>query len=283
MRKRLAFFLGLVPALTVAAGPSPFSVDFFQNKLWRDGRAEVSVYEAEENREGMLRKAEVRHIVVREPFSPISMVKTDHWQMRGTYDVFKLNQILHIPVGTFEYNQMHSSFWRVDSGKCIKFSLASIDSCGNTYKEGRVRGRQLNYSAHTYWEGMDEIKGRIPLSATALFYDELPLKLRSLNWKEATAFSAGVIPTIIGSRSDVLRAIPTDFTIEHQPNAKTWQVRLTTDSGKDVFDFEDSYPYGLRDWKRADGSSLHLKSSVRIPYWKLNQPGDEKYLSEPYP
>jgi hypothetical protein len=263
----------------LAADPLPFAPDFFQNKYWHDGKAEVSVFAATEKREGIVRPSEVKHIVVRETFSPARPVKTDDWQARGAYDVIKLNQILHIPTGTYDFYQMHSGFWRVDNGRLIKFSLAGIDSCGNAYKEGRIAGSRLSYIANTYWDGMDRVKFTRKLPEDVLFYDELPLKLRSLDWTKATSFSASVIPSVIGGKADRLIPAKAAFTVQEAPGGKAFQVTMRAGNDQDVFVFDKEFPHVLREWRRADGSALRLKSTVRIPYWKLNKPGDEKFLN----
>ena len=279
MNKLLPAILGMISVQLFAADPLPFGTDFFQNKYWQDGKAEVSVFQATEKREGLVRQAEVKHIAVREPFSARRMVKTEDWQEPGVYEVIKLNQILHIPTGTYDFYQMHSSFWRIENGRLIKFSLAGIDSCGNSYKEGRIEGDRLSYIANTYWEGMDRLKLTKKLPEEVLFYDELPLKLRSLDWTKATAFSASVIPSVIGSKADPLVAAKAQFQVHEAREGKAFRVTMRTGSGEDVFLFDKEFPHLLREWHRADGSALRLKSSVRIPYWKLNKPGDEKFLN----
>jgi len=156
--------------------------------------------------------------------------------------------------------------------------MASIDSCGNAYKEGRINGGRLNYIASTYWEGMDRVKFSTKLTEEILFQDELPLKLRSLDWIKAASFSALVIPSVIGSKIDRFIPVKADFTVALSPGGKGFQVTMRMGNEEEVFLFDKEYPHRLREWHRADGSALRLKSSVRIPYWRLSKPGDEKYL-----
>ena len=127
--------------ITVAS--AQFSPALLQNDAyWNDGKAEFSIYAAEITRYGKPRPCEVLHILVREPFDPKQFVKPDDSNRPETIQVLKMNQILHVPTGLYVYQQMHSSFWRVDSAQLLKFSLTSSDSCGNTYKEARRNGNR---------------------------------------------------------------------------------------------------------------------------------------------
>ncbi|MEY2504006.1 MAG: hypothetical protein QOG27_286, partial [Verrucomicrobiota bacterium] len=112
-----------------------FSPALLQNdSYWGDGKAEFNIYDAQIAREGAPRAGEVLHILVREPMDPKQFVKPDNPKEGDAVPVLKLNQILHLPIGLYVQQQMHSNFWRVDNAQLLKFSLTSSDSMGNTYK-----------------------------------------------------------------------------------------------------------------------------------------------------
>jgi hypothetical protein len=272
----------LLTCANSAAATSPFSGTLLEDEsIWGDGKAEYTVYDATLLRYGVPRQTEVRHILVREPFSAKTLVKANNWQSADTYNVLKLNQIIRVPTGSYRYDQMHSSFWKIDGGDLLKFSLSSIDSCGNTYKQGRLIGNKLHYQAFTYWEGMDEVDSRVELSSNTLFYDELPWKLRTLNWNKGSTFTSPLIPSTIHSRSNPIKTSPAKFTITS--SGINWQVTVKHAQGIDIFSFAKESPHRLVKWTKWDGGELILRSSVRIPYWKLNKPGDERFLqSEVY-
>ena len=124
-----------------------FTPAFLQNdSYWGDGKAEFNLYDAQIVREGQPRPCEVLHILVREPFDPKQWTKVDDWKRPGVIPVVKLNQILHVPTGIYTYQQMHSSFWKIDNGLLLKWSLTSNDSSGNTFKEMRRFGEQLAFN-----------------------------------------------------------------------------------------------------------------------------------------
>jgi len=278
----LLLLISLTSTSSVAV-TSPFTQILLQDEsIWGDGKAEYTIYDATLLRYGIPRQAEVRHILVREPFAAKALVKANDWRSDGTYNVLKLNQIIRIPTGSYRYDQMHSSFWKTDNGDLLKFSLSSIDSCGNTYKQGRRIPNGFHYQAFTYWEGMDEVNSKTDLPADTLFYDELPWKLRTLDWKEGSTFTAPLAPSVIHSKANPINTSLAKFAITSSGENRLITVNHT--QGTDTFFFAKESPHQLVKWKRWDGGELILRSSVRIPYWQLNKPGDEKFLQpEVYP
>jgi hypothetical protein len=280
--------------LLAATAHAQFSPAFLQDeRYWGDGKAEFNIYDAEMVRYGQPRKCEVIHILVREPFSDRELVKAEPNTRSATYPVIKLNQILHIPTGLYVYQQMHSAFWRCDNGALIKATLTSNDSCGNTYKEfralGGLRGLFGNgwrYEWRTYWEGMSAGEEIISAEANVVFYDELPLRVRMIDFANgAGAFATAIAPTIIGSKRDQVTFV--GASVDWAVHADSITVRVTIgpvgDGAKhDDFLLEKAAPHLVREWKMADGGSLKLRESRKIDYWNYNKVGDkERALAQP--
>lgn len=261
----------------VPAPAQPFTSRLMtDDALWGDGKAEVAVFTAREKRYGTLRDTEVRHIVVREDFAPQEQVKADDWQAPGTYRVLKLNQIITVPTGTYRYDQGHSSFWRVVDGSLIKFASTTNDSCGLSYKQGNLAHERWTYRAFTYWQGMSEVTATAVPPSDALTYDELPFKLRTVDFGNVTLFEAPLMESVIDAKADQLAWAPAAFAVERTPDG--WRVTVKHERGSDQFTFDRAYPHALKFWSRWDGSRLERKQLIRLPYWQLNQPGDERYL-----
>ncbi len=279
------FDAGLMKAtlllLFAATAHAQFSASFLQDeKYWGDGKAEFNFYDAEEVRYGQPRKSEVIHILVREPFSDRDLVKAEANTRGGTYPVIKLNQILHIPTGVYVYQQMHSAFWRCESGALVKATLTSNDSCGNTYKEFRALGglagllnNGWRYEWRTYWEGMSAGEEKISAEKGVIFYDELPLRVRTIDFSNgAGAFATAIAPTIINSKRDqvAFSTAAVDWTVR----TDEIRVRVTIGGKNDDFQLDAKAPHLLREWKKSDGGSLKLRKSLKIDYWNYNKPGD---------
>ena len=280
--------------LLAATAHAQFSAAFLQDeKYWGDGKAEFNIYDAEMVRYGQPRKCEVIHIVVREPFSDRELVKAEPNTRSGTYPVIKLNQILHIPTGLYVYQQMHAAFWRCDNGALIKATLTSNDSCGNTYKEfralGGLRGLFDNgwrYEWRTYWEGMSAGEEIVSAEAKVVFYDELPLRVRTIDFSNgAGAFATAIAPTIVGSKRDhiAFAGASVDWAVHADSITVRVAIGPVGDGAKhDDFRLDKVAPHRVREWKMADGGSLKLRESRKIDYWNYNKVGDkERALAQP--
>lgn len=262
----------------------PFSAALLQDELWLDGKAEYNIYEAKEKRYGILRESEIRHIVVREDFAPGEFVKADDWRQKGTYPVLKMNRIIRVPTGSYRYDQTWSGFWMINNGNLVKWSFASMDSCGNSYKQA-IRnpraGNSFQYHGFTYWQNMAQVEENVTDPGPAAFwYDEMPIKLRTLSFKEADGqvYDVLVAPPQVSSRHVRITHEPAKLIISN-PTKGLWRVLVQHSKGVDQLDFRMGFPHHLDYWKRYDDSELQLKTTVRIPYWSLNKPGDEEALA----
>ena len=251
------------------------------NSYWGDGKAEFNIYEAQIGVYGIPRACEVLHILVREPFDPKQSVKPEGSPRPGAIAVLKLNQILHVPTGLYVHQQMHSTFWRVDSAALVKFSLTSSDSCGNTFKVAHRNGDQLTCEYHTYWDGMAEGKDNITLPANSYFYDELPWLVRTIDFSKTTGeFDIQMAGSIINSKRDTIVFKPAKMSFK--PTEKMINVAVGHAGGIDHFILDRDAPFLLREWTMADGSHLKLRRNLKVDYWNYNKPGDrERALANP--
>jgi hypothetical protein len=279
-RPRGWFTAALLGLTTLTAGASPFSDQLLRDEaFWGDGKAEMTVFRGTEKRYGVARETEVRHILVRESFAAEERVKADDWRSAGAYPVIKLNQIITVPTGTYRYDQGVSTFWRAADGVLIKLSHTTNDSCGLAYKQGELEDDgHWRQRVFTYWQGMSEVDTRTRRPATALFYDELPFRLRLLDWERAQTgpFRVPVMASVVGSRAEPVAWPEAEITTSRE--AGDWRVSVAHARGTDVFFFDSASPHGLRRWERWDQTTLDRHITRRLPYWELNRPGDESLL-----
>lgn len=280
--KRFAVLLIFICA--AGAVRAEFSSAFMNDAYWFDGKAEFNIYEGAIGRYGAPQPAEVIHIFVREDFAPEAMVKADQWDRPGTYPVLKLNQILRVRTGVYVYQQMLSSFWTPENARLIKWSLTSNDSCGNTFKVAtrpRTGGEPWNYRFDTYWEG--QVSGTLEVSAPAdgIFYDELPARVRTIDFTKPTdAFTVPLAPTAITAKRGEFPFAPAR--ISYRKDGGMLRVEVEHSKGRDTFVLDAGFPHRLREWRAYDGGVLHLKRSLKLPYWEYNHPGDlERALADP--
>ena len=281
MRRLLLNFPALL-LVAAATTQAQFTPAFVQNSsYWNDGKAEFNIYDAQIVRYGQPRQTEVLHILVREPFDLKQLVKADDWRRPGIVQVLKLNQVLRVPTGIYVYQQMHSNFWRADNARLAKFSLTSNDSCGNTFKEARRSGEQFACEWHTYWDGMADGSETVTLPPNGFFYDELPLRVRTIDFAKSNGeFNIQLAPTIIRSKKDDLVWKPAR--VGFQMSERAINLTVQHDGGTDRFVLDREFPHLLREWTAADGSHLKLKRSLKVDYWNYNKLGDrERALANP--
>ena len=269
-------------AAFLRAASAQFSPSLLQNNsYWGDGKAEFNIYDAQIVRDGQPRPSEALHILVREAFDPKQFVRSNDPKRPETIAVLKLNQVLHVPTGLSVLQQMHTSFWRVDDARLLKFSLTSNDSVGNIYKEARRTGDQFTCEFRTYWDGMADGKENIALPANAIFYDELPMRVRLIDFSKPNGeFEIQLAPTVINSKKDniAFKAAKVSFT----STARAIDVSLRSDAGTDRFVLDRDFPFLLREWTAADGSHLKLKRSLKVAYENYTKAGDrERALADP--
>jgi len=186
-----------------------------------------------------------------------------------------------VPTGIYVYQQMQSNFWWIDNGALLKFSLTSNDSCGNTFKEARRLSGEFAYDFHTYWDGMADGHENVPVPANGFFYDELPLRVRTIDFSKPNGeFQIQLAPSVINSKKDniVFKAAKVSF----KSTERTIAVDVRHDAVTDHFVLDRDFPFLLREWNAADGSRLKLRNSLKIDYWNYNKPGDrERALADP--
>ena len=259
-----------------------FTPALLQNdSYWSDGKAEFDFYDAQIVREGQPRQCEVLHIALREPFDAKQWAKVDDWKKPNVIPVVKLNQVLHVPVGVYIHQQMHSAYWKIDNGMLLKWSLTHNDSFGNTFKEVRCFGQQLAFNWHTYWEGMADGNENITPPANGYFYDELPLRVRTIDFsKPAGEFEIQLAPTVLHAKKDTIMFKPAN--VKFTASERKIDVSVQHSGGTDRFVLDSNFPYLLREWNAPDGSHLKLKNSLKMDYWNYSKNGDrERALKNP--
>jgi hypothetical protein len=286
---RYAILVGLGLINSAAA---QFTPAFLQNaSYWGDGKAEFDFYDAQIARDGQLRPCEVVHILVREPFDYNRLPGPDQAKPDRTTAVIKMNQILNVPTGIYGYQQMHSNYWDMVNGLLLKFSLTSSDATGNTFKIGtlttqpagdkRENALRIRTNSYRYAVEEDETVSFPPFNY--LFYDELPLRVRTIDFafsKVTGDFEIQLAPSMINSSLDkiVFKPAKVSFKISEH----TVDVDVKHEAGADHFVLDRDFPFLLREWRMADGSRLKMKNSLKVDYRNYLKNGDrERALKDP--
>jgi len=297
----LAALGGALAAVAACSGAGPFGEraaaatavpnTFARNTLWDDGRAEIDAYQASIRRYGVPRQFTAYLIVVKEDLSKTQLVKAESDHDPGDrLPVLKLNHVIGYQTGIYSYHQMASCFFDRATMDLVKLSLTSNEWCGNTYKEYTKRAGRGSLHVHTYWDGMAEATYGVPTGSDVVFYDALPLWIRSLPQTPGTTRAVRLLPSQIESKgpkpepraATLTAAAAQELVMVPAGGFATLRWDLNAGEARpDSFWTSRDYPYLLVAWDRADGSGYRLQWTQRLAYWQLNHLGDEAYLKGP--
>lgn len=272
-------FLFLVFSFALAQSKAQFRPDFLANEsYWGDGKAEFDFYDAPLMRDGQPRQCELLMIFTREKTDPQTFVRITDSKRTGAINAIRMNQIWTAPIGMFVEQGSLTGLWRTD-GSLAQLMLIAADSFGNSTKKVESQTASSSSVLHlvsdSYRDGT--ANRTITPPPNAVFYDELALRVRTIDWKQK--------PFEIQLSAPLHNA----GTVEFKPAKISWsaaersiQVNVQHAGGQDTFRIDPDFPFLLREWQLADGSKLKLKRSLKADYWNYSKNGDrERALKNP--
>ena len=259
--------------------------------LWYDGNAELSGYRITLPRYGQKREGELVLIYVTEPVDRTTLIKDDHAPPDRRVDVMKLNANLDFLAGIYPYSVMTSVFapiddWGVERFSPVKISFTAQEWCGHVFHavwpgRGFFESRIASYFSH---EGERSMKVTVP--EETLYEDALLIQLRELDgpFAEGKDWQGSIVPSLWRTRTAHVPPAPGRAFIrrsvqESGPGAIT-RFELESGDYRRTFDVELQPPRRVVRWVTSDGEEAELLRTARLPYWKLNRVGDEKYREQ---
>jgi hypothetical protein len=273
------------------ANGAPARENVLANRLWDDGKAELSMYEGTVVRYGHERPAMAQMVVVKEDLIAATLVKSDSGPVAGrTLTAIKLNWIVDFQTGTYRYHQMATVQFRRDDFAVLKETMSSTEGCGITFVRIGPKAGRLTHETHSYWEGEADREVAVDAREGALAYlDAMPVALRAYV-KDATRpfeLQVRMMPGQIAGRSPITATQPVEARIQFTGNetltvpAGTFRTRhfvVTHGQGSDQYWFAATFPYAMIRTESSDGRRFALKKTQRIDYWRHTAPGDERLL-----
>ena len=281
MKRRYALILFAV----MSTAHAQFSPMLLENaSYWGDGKAEFDIYNAQLMRDGQLRQCEMLLILTPQLVDAATLTLANDPKQAGLLPTIRMNEIATVPRGLFVEQLSVTALWRMDSMSLARLEFGGTDSIGNIAKrveeKREANASSWSYAVHSY-RGYIDAK---PISAspgTALFHDELPLRVRTIDFSKTSAgFDVQLAQSIATTRKE---------SVEFKPAKLSWkfddrniEVTLQHAGGTDVMKLDRAFPFLLREWRMADGSSLRMKRSLKADYWNYGKNGDrEKALNNP--
>ncbi len=170
------------------------------DKIWYQGKAEVSRYELQQNRYKDIHPGEHIMIFVTEDFLTDSQVKNERYSNPNSTPVLKNNQLRKFTTGLYDYSIMTSIFTPTKVNEypfTEKVSMSSQDWCGQSYLQvNKLDDGGYSMHSHSYFEQeADEVKN-IP---EAILEDELYNRIR-MNPEALPSGTIQIYPSTIFSR-----------------------------------------------------------------------------------
>jgi hypothetical protein len=256
-----------------------------QNRsYWGDGKSEIDFYQTEFQRDGEPHQCEVLITFTPLFVSSERMAPTQDPKQPGAIPAIRMNQTATIPRGLINEQRSVEALWRMDTMSLARLSFIGNDGVGNvaeTLRETREPGKVTwTYLAENYDGSSSPLV--IPLGTRpAVSYDELPLRVRTLDFSKPT----GELEIDIGSSISLMAkdlAGLKPARVKWTVGERAIDVEVEHVAGKDHFVVDASFPFLLREWRACDGTHWKMKNSIRADYRKYLRNGDrERALKDP--
>ncbi len=278
LHKLLQFALTMLVATDAWAQFTPGILA--NDSYWGDGKAEFDIYDAQLMRAGEPRHCEVLHIFSRERVDPKTFARVDDPKRADAVSTVRMHQIWGAAIGMFVEQGSLTAQWRLDSVSLGRLNFIGTDSFGNLAKRLEQKDNSWSFVCDTYRDG--SVSLAVSPSPNAVWYDELPLRVRTIDFSKAPVeFEIPLAPSIITFiKTDSVSFTPAK--VSWKPADKSIEVVVRHSGGSDRFLLDREFPFLLREWSAADGSKLKLKRGLKADYWRYSKNGDrERALNNP--
>ncbi len=266
-------------ASTTPTSPEYLNLNWAQDALWNDGKAEVAKYQAERVVYGKVRTFEYVYVLVKEDFNEEWQVKTDTYDRDDLFPVMKVNKFARLETDVYPYHYLTSVFFKRENPDEIhKLTNTSQEWCGNTAKAFQLKGNRYVFDYMSYWDGQGT--RRKIVNAGPWFEDQLSYTLRALYFKDGLTFDHPIYPTQVTNKANLPEAIPASFIVSKATKDEldavdstlvtdAWKVEVRKKNGETMaFWFASAYPNYLLKMESSDGQKLILTQLKRDAYWE---------------
>jgi len=249
----------------------------FRDRLWDDGLAEVSVYNATRDQYGVSREFSLTMITVKESFNSRHMVKSDSPGREHTLSVIKNHITFTMPTENYPYQLASSSFISREAPMHLwKMSGTSSEWCGITTRtlRGWTASPELEYRSY-FGSERDDVQS-LNWPANGVTEEQLLVSLRAIEFTEGLKRPIQVLERQLDShagpatwRSGELEVTGTEtISLADGSNTAAWRVNINLAGGELLtYAFGVDAPHLLLEHEAPGGVRLRLRESRRWAYW----------------
>jgi len=166
----------------------------------------------------------------------------------------------------------------MDSMSLARLAFSGGDTLGNISKSLRETrqptGPTWSFASDTYAGKVDPVQVTLGTKPT-LFYDELPLRVRTLDFaKRDGEADIALAPTFASASKDFGEIKPAKISWKVEDRAV--RIEVLHASGKDQLSVDSNFPFLLREWTALDRTHWKMKNSLRADYTKYLRNGDRE-------
>ena len=281
-----AFIRILLLSLAIAQlARAQFVPTLLENRsYWGDGKSEIDFYDADSVRSGQHFRSELLLVLTPGFIDPLTLAPLEQKRATESQPVIRMKQTVTIPRGLLLEQRSLDLLWKMEPTVLTRLSFAGTDGVGNISrlvmpKAGAATATwQLTEDSY---RGISQPRQIQPAGGALVFYDELPVRVRTIDFsKPKGEFDIQLVGTI-GDLS-AAKVQPEPAKIAVQTGQRQIEVELKHEQGADHFVLDADFPFLLREWKMATGETWKLKNSLRAEYQKYDKAGDrEKAWKDP--
>ena len=256
------------------------------DRYWYQGKAEISVYNLEQNRYADVHPGKAIMIFVSEDFLTDIQVKNDRYKNSNSIPILKNNAIKKFTTGVYDYSTMTSVFTPADRSEhnhTLKVSASVQEWCGHTYQQLNLRDGKYTSTLHSYFEKEAD---KMASEDASLLEDEVMNLLRM----SPTLIPTGEVNIIPSLENQRLKHLPLKsekvnigkgaYTEGEFEGESLRVINLTFKNGREKqIVYESENPYRIVGWKETDMSVFDGKPRITKatlsarelwPYWQQN-------------
>jgi hypothetical protein len=251
---------------------------------WGDGKSEIDFYDAEFVRGEQHFRTELLVVLTPAFVDPLTLTPLEQKRATKSQPVIRMKQASTIPRGLLLEQRSLDLLWKMGENSLARLSFAGTDGFGNISRLVMLKvaapGSMWQLTEDSY-RGTIQPQQIAPASGALIFYDELPLRVRTIDFsKPKGEFDIQLVPTITDLASTNFQPKPAKMAF--QTGKRQIDVELKHEQGTDHFALDGDFPFLLREWKMSSGETWKMKNSLRAEYQKYDKAGDrERAFKDP--